>query len=52
MLESETSPHKKPIRCIRANNTTMASTNRFTVSCRTPRLNKDRYGSETAGDAA
>ena len=36
VLDSDTSPHRKPIRCSRASSTTMASTSRLTVSWRTP----------------
>ena len=46
VFDSETSPQRKPMRCSRASSTTIASTSRLTVSCRTPRLNNDRYGSE------
>ena len=46
MLDSDTSPHRNPLRCSRASSTTMASSRRLTVSCRTPRENSERYGSE------
>ena len=46
MLDSEQSPQKKPVRCIRTSSAASASSSRFSVSGRSVRENSARYGSE------
>ena len=46
MFDSEQSPQKKPVRCIRTNSAASASSSRFIVSGRSVCENSARYGSE------